>query len=188
MARITMSKRKDEEARPSEVFAKRLREMRKARGLSQAELAQLMTERGTPMNKAALLRIEKGERGLSLDEALAFAAVLNAAPAHLLSPRGEESVWLTDDMAVDGEGMRAWLLHGFEFIATASNYHRGEHAKALERVVVAHAQALVDAVRGDDKAGQREQLAALGQTALAYQRELEARGFDIGGEEEADNG
>jgi transcriptional regulator with XRE-family HTH domain len=174
----------DKQKRPSEVFATRLREIRRARDLSQTELAHRMTESGRPLSKAALLRIERCERGLSLDEALALAAILHVAPAHLLSPPGEEIVWLTDNVGVDGEGLRAWLLHGDDFIATASDYHRGEHARALERVVLAHAKALVDAQHGEDKAGMRSQLAALGQVALDYQQALEDRGFELASEPE----
>jgi transcriptional regulator with XRE-family HTH domain len=175
----------DTKMRPSEVFTTRLRETRKARGLSQTELAHQMTERGRPLSNAALLRIEGGERSLSLDEALALAAVLYVAPAHLLSPPAhEEYVWLTDNYGVDGEGMRAWLLHGDKFIATASDYHRGEHAKAFEQVMLVHARALADAQRGDDKAGMRGQLVALGQAALDYQNALEARGFNVRAEQE----
>ena len=91
-------RRRLEGLRPSEIFARRLREVRTARGESQETLAQTMTERGAcPLSKAALLRIEKGKgfdeggRGLSLDEAIALAAVLNAAPAHLLTPPEGES-------------------------------------------------------------------------------------------------
>jgi transcriptional regulator with XRE-family HTH domain len=173
----------EEEQRVSDVFLMRLREMRRARGWSQAELAAVMTEAGRPMGRAALLRIENGERGLSLDEALSFAAVLHVAPAHLLSPRGDGIVWLTSKLGVDGEGMRAWLLHGDEFIATASDYHRGEHAKALERVVLAHAKALMDAQNGDDKAGMKTELVALGSAAANYRAALEKRGFELGEEE-----
>jgi transcriptional regulator with XRE-family HTH domain len=163
----------DDQRRPSEVFATRLRETRKARGFSQTELAQQMTEQGQPMSKAALLRIENGERGLSLDEALAFAAVLYAVPAHLLSPPDDAIVRLTDKLGVDGEGLRAWLVHGYEFIATASDYHRGERAKSLEKIVLANAQALVDARRGKDKAGEVAALKQLAETSLVYRSQLE---------------
>ncbi len=165
----------DKKMSPSEVFAARLRETRRARGFSQTELAHTMTERGRPLSREALLRIENGERGLSLDEALALAAVLYVAPAHLLSPPDDGIVWLTDTQGVDGEGIRAWLLHGDEFVATASEYQRGERAKAVGRAVLAHATALVDAQRGNDKAGVRVQLAALG-TMAARVREI--RGGD----------
>jgi transcriptional regulator with XRE-family HTH domain len=80
----------DKKRRPSEVFAVRLRETRKARNLSQTELARRMTNAGRPMSKEALLRIENGTRGLSLDEAIALIAVLFAVPPHLLTPPGDE--------------------------------------------------------------------------------------------------
>jgi transcriptional regulator with XRE-family HTH domain len=166
--------------RPSEIFATRLRETREARGgKSQGEVAKMMRDEGRPMSKGAVLRLEKekpepGEgRVLSLDEAIAFAAVLNVSPAHLLSPRGDEKVGLTDKRAVDSAGLRAWLLHGYEFVATGSEYQRGERAKELERVVLAHAQAFVDAARGDDEAGKLDALKALGRTAILYRDQIE---------------
>src|SRR5262245_2425001 len=107
--------------RPSEVFAQRLKATRTDRHLSQTELARRTTDTGRPMAKPALLRIEKGQppemggRGLSLDEALAFCSVLGTAPATMLSPPEGELVWLTDDEAVDGDGLRDWFRHGAVF-------------------------------------------------------------------------
>jgi transcriptional regulator with XRE-family HTH domain len=176
----------NQEKHPSEVFRSRLRETRNARGVSQGELARRMRDAGYPMDKSAVLRIEKGERGISLDEALAFAAILFASPAHLLSPPGDEIVWLTSNRGFDGEGMRAWLLHGDEWIATASDYQRSGHAEMLERVVLAHAKALIDAQRGDDQAGMRAELAALGNAAASYRLALEKRGFELEDEEDAE--
>jgi transcriptional regulator with XRE-family HTH domain len=156
----------DKKRRPSEVFAARLRETRKARGFSQTELARRMTDWGRPMSKEALLRIENGTRGISLDEALALAAALFAVPPHLLTPPGDEFVWLTDKMGVDGEGMRAWLRYGDAFIADSGDLPDELIAdRALAKVSV-HAQAFVDAMRGDDKAGKLEAFHALDQTLL----------------------
>src|SRR5262245_35062428 len=94
---------------PSEVFAYRLKELRAARGLSQTMLALMVTESGTPLNKAALLRIEKGERGLSLDEALAIAAVLETTPAYMLTPPGDAWVEVTKNHRTDSSGIRYFL-------------------------------------------------------------------------------
>ena len=160
----------DRKVRPREVFAARLRETRKARGFSQTELAHRMTERGHPMSRAALLRVERGERGLSLDEALALAAELFVAPAHLLSPPDGEFVWLTDRFGVDGEGMRAWLLHGDDFVATWGDYQAGERESAFGRALLVHAKAYIDAERGDDKAGKARELAELVKAAAAYNK------------------
>jgi transcriptional regulator with XRE-family HTH domain len=161
--------------RPSQVFASRLRELRKARGYSQADLAKLMRDAGRPMSKPALLRIENGERGLSLDEAVAFAYLLNAAPAHMLSPPEGDAVMLTDNAGVDGEGLRAWLRTGDPF-----GDFQAELRGDLERLVTTHARALVDAQRGGDTAGTKAALFELGKTALRYQEalmDLERRGF-----------
>ena len=165
--------RTDEKMRPSAVFAARLREIRKARGLSQELLAHSMTEGGRPLNKAALLRIESGERGLALDEALALAALLHAAPAHLLSPPEEEAlVWLTDQRGVDGDGMRDFLRFG-EPLALSPEGQRARLSSSLEQAVIVYARALVDAVQGNDRAGQKEALLALGRMALAHREALE---------------
>jgi hypothetical protein len=82
-------------------------------------------------------------------------------PAHLLTPPDDGIVALTDKRGVDGEGLRAWLLHGASFIATASDYQREKREKTLGRFALAYAQALVDAKNGRDKAGMDAALKAL---------------------------
>ena len=64
------------------------------------------------LSKQAILRIENGDRGISLDEALAIALALNAVPAYLLTPPGDALVALSDDGATDGSGVREWLRYG----------------------------------------------------------------------------
>ena len=62
-----------EKLRPSDVFARRLREHRKARGLTQEQLGEMLTRAGHPMSKTALLgvpellRIEERELGAGLN-------------------------------------------------------------------------------------------------------------------------
>src|SRR5215217_3374746 len=102
----------DDQIGPTEVFAARLREMRDARGLTQAELAQQMTEAGRPLSRGALLRLESGERGLLLDEAIALTRLLHAVPAQLLTAPEGALTALTGKEAVDGDGMRNWLVYG----------------------------------------------------------------------------
>src|SRR4051794_14886041 len=55
----------------------RVRDLRQGAGLSQTELAELLTERGAPFNQPAIVRLESGQRILSVEEALALAQVLN---------------------------------------------------------------------------------------------------------------
>ncbi len=161
------------EKRASDVFRQRLRETRKARGMTQGDLGGLMREAGYPMDKAAVQRVEKGERGISLDEALAFASVLSAVPAQLLTPPGDEDVYLTKNVGVNGAGMRAWLRYGDAFIA-----HSGDIPDELARdramqAMAIHARALVDAMRNDDKAGKVEAFRAIEQTLVAERERVE---------------
>ena len=135
-----------------------------------------MTDAGRPMSKAALLRIENGDRGLSLDEALAFAAVLFAVPAQMLTPPDDETLWLTEKMGVDGEGLRAWLLHGAGFIASDSEYQRDERDKAIGQYTLAAAQAAIDPNRAGDKAGVRLALQRIIDVGKAYGDKEETAG------------
>jgi len=147
-----------ETMRPSEVFAHRLREVRTARGMSQAKLARLMTDAGRPLSKVALLRIENGRRGLSLDEALTLAELLNVAPAHLLSPPDGAYAMLTDGHGISGNEMRIWLLFGGELGAPLQRVRlRVPFVLAIE----VYAQAILDARNGGDEEGRQHATRAL---------------------------
>ena len=168
---------------PSAVFAQRLRETRRARGITQSELAELMTARGRPMSQSALLRIEKGTRGLTLDEAIAFAALLPAVPANLLTPPDGAIVMLTDAMGLRGGEMRDWLRTGDPNPSfwPPIPYSEASLQAVLERSLAIHATALLDSLRSDDKPGK---LAALREIQHVVDRhrdalaELDAKGGD----------
>ena len=68
---------------PNEVFRRRLREVREARGVSQYDLVRELRALGYPMRQPAITRIERGQRKVSLDEAVAIAAALNVLPERL---------------------------------------------------------------------------------------------------------
>jgi transcriptional regulator with XRE-family HTH domain len=154
----------DEKQRPSNVFAARLAELRRERGLSLEALAELMRDRGgfPTMSKSAVQRVETGERGLSLDEALGFAAVLWAVPSQMLSPPDDETVWVSDQFGVDGGGeMRQWLRFGASFIAEAGDLPDEQVEDLKLRAIARHARALLDAIQFKDKAGQKEAAQAI---------------------------
>jgi transcriptional regulator with XRE-family HTH domain len=159
-----------DEKRPSDVFRQRLRETRKAHGLTQGDVGARMREAGFPMDKAAVQRVEKGERGISLDEALAFASVLSAVPAQLLTPPGDEDVYLTKNVGVNGAGMRAWLRYGDAFIADGGDLPDELFRDRVMQAMAVYAQALVDAKRNDDKAGIQDAYRAI-ETVLDRERE-----------------
>ena len=141
------------------VFATRLRETRIARRLTQAELAGRMTEAGYRSSRTAVLQIEKGGRAVSLDEALGLAFVLQAVPAHLLSP--VEGAWVMpiSSQGFDAEGMRAWLRHG-DFSAEVAPESTQPLSRPEQRVVDL-ARALEDATDRLDRQAQKEALFAL---------------------------
>ena len=157
--------------RPSEVFARRLRETRKARGITQEALAEMLTRAGIPMSKTALLGIERAAdgdrarepRSLSLDEALAIAAVLNAAPSNMLAPPEGSVVQITDRIATDSIGFREFLRYGFPWTLDAVPYEylpdeeREKFVLELARLAVTAS----DAYRADDKPGVVEVVLAI---------------------------
>jgi transcriptional regulator with XRE-family HTH domain len=139
------------ERQPSEVFAARLKEMRMSRNRTQEELAEKVREAGVPMSKAAVLRIEKGERGISLDEAVAFAGALNAVFASLLSPPEGEVVRVADWLAMDGEAIRTWLRYGlYDWQPAPDEAHEEGRRIASQKRLGKLAEALVEAHRAED--------------------------------------
>jgi transcriptional regulator with XRE-family HTH domain len=75
-----------EAVRVSKVAAGRIREIRERRRWSQEDLAKRLGELGAPVDRATVARTEGGTRGLSLDDALLYAAALGVAPVYLFTP------------------------------------------------------------------------------------------------------
>ena len=72
---------------PDSVFAQRLRETRKVAGLTQQQLADLMSTAGHKMHRSAIAKIEAGDRPVSVGEAVQFAGVLGIDLAELVTGR-----------------------------------------------------------------------------------------------------
>jgi transcriptional regulator with XRE-family HTH domain len=66
--------------------AENLRRMRQHRGFSYAELARRLAGLGHPILDTGLLKIEKGDRRVDVDDLVALAAALEVSPADLLGP------------------------------------------------------------------------------------------------------
>lgn len=141
-----------ENMRASEVFARRLRDTRKARGLTQEELADMLTRAGIPMSKTAVVGIERAKRGVSLDEFLAITAVLNAVPAHMLTPPEGVFVKITDDSGTDALGFRDFLRYGFPWNLDAVPYEYlpDEEREKFQLRIARLALNVSDAYRGGD--------------------------------------
>lgn len=90
-----MTGRNDEDRSVSDVVADRVREVRRRRGLTAAQLAVRCAALGMPdLTASTLSNIETGRRDetgrrrrdVSVDELLTLAAALDVAPVHLLVP------------------------------------------------------------------------------------------------------
>lgn len=70
--------------RAAERFAARLRDVRLARGVTQAELADRMRDRGHAYVQQTIVKIEQGERVVRITEAGDLAASLGASLGDLM--------------------------------------------------------------------------------------------------------
>jgi transcriptional regulator with XRE-family HTH domain len=96
---------------PSEVFRRRLREVRKLKGWTQQNLAAALGRAGVELNEFVITRMESGNRRVSVDEAIAIATVLGVSPLHMLvSLNDDETLQLVPRLpAVRAVDARAWL-------------------------------------------------------------------------------
>src|SRR4051812_23343015 len=97
-----------------QVFARRLREVRKRRDWTQEKLAERLRELGFPMHRVTLAKIEKGEKRalhVELEEVLAISFALGVSPLHMIVPFDPEAqVKVVEKrQAVWPEWMRSWL-------------------------------------------------------------------------------
>jgi transcriptional regulator with XRE-family HTH domain len=99
-----------EGARPSQVFARRMREVREHRGWTQQDLADRLKELGVGIDRATLARIENGTRGLPLDDALVISAALGPSPLHMFVPtNSSEAVALAPKLIESARLVREWI-------------------------------------------------------------------------------
>jgi transcriptional regulator with XRE-family HTH domain len=94
---------------PSEVFRARLREVRRLKRWTQADLAAALVGAGMALGEPAITRMERGPRGVSLDEAIAIAAMLGVSPPHMVVPPEDSDTQLTPRLAVPAADARAWI-------------------------------------------------------------------------------
>lgn len=71
---------------PARNVAANLPRLRKSRGLSSYQLSDELGEIGHPIQQAGITRIERGERGVYVDDLVALAVTLDCTPNKLLFP------------------------------------------------------------------------------------------------------
>jgi len=146
------------------VFGERLRQLRELRGLTQAQLADQVTANGTPLNREAVMKIERGGRRVDIEEVVALTWALQGVLVQLLTPPGNDLLALSDGIAVDAEGLSNFLLYGDPVLAAPAAFDdetvevvRGR----LDRILLRHALALTDASRANDEHGMKVAGAAI---------------------------
>lgn len=113
------------EETPSEVVAQQIRKFRKERGWSARVLAERCAKAGMPaVDRAVIANLEnKRRKGVTVDELLMFAYVLDVAPVNLLVPDEDviededatemrRTVRITPDVAPSPTETR-WWIRGF---------------------------------------------------------------------------
>jgi transcriptional regulator with XRE-family HTH domain len=110
---------KEPEVTASDMVARRVREVRRRRGLTVAQLAQRCAELGYPdLTDQALYNLEAGRadkrgrrrRAVTVDELLVLALTLDVAPVHLLVPLEDDRPYQTTPTRAEQSGpVRDWV-------------------------------------------------------------------------------
>jgi transcriptional regulator with XRE-family HTH domain len=163
---------------PSAIFRERLREIRVARGLTQEALAARMTDAGFPMQRKTVIEIEAGtRRRVTLDEAFALAYVLDAAPAHMLTPTDDSDQELFAPTPREGwssgAAVRNWLLLGDALARRPDTKRAANRWRAADRLARL-STALLDAERGGDAAAAKGASKAIAELIREFGNELDA--------------
>ncbi|MGH9250758.1 MAG: helix-turn-helix domain-containing protein [Acidimicrobiales bacterium] len=96
---------------PSQALAAAVRECRRTRkGWSQERLSRELDGLGVRLHPTAIVKIERGTRGVSVDEAFALALALQVAPVHLLVPLDDDApVAVTPNTSAPAAEVRDWV-------------------------------------------------------------------------------
>jgi transcriptional regulator with XRE-family HTH domain len=91
-------------------LAENVRALRKERGFDLADVAEKMAQFGRPLSLNGVSKIERGKRGVDVDELVALALALGVTPNRLLltPDAGEQPVTLAPDLAVSERAAWQW--------------------------------------------------------------------------------
>jgi transcriptional regulator with XRE-family HTH domain len=157
---------------PNAILTRQLKELRERRGMTQQQLADRLGELGVDPQpaRATIARTELGERNVSLDETMAYAAALDVSPARLILPVTKVvPVAITPKRVVNPGVARRWLrgqvaLPGQD-ARTFSTDVSDEEWEALEnntlQFILHRTQELIDATVADDREAMADAVDAL---------------------------
>lgn len=93
------------------IIARRIKALRKARGLTQRQLADRVGVLGVKVDHSRIARVEHDTASLDLSEAIAVAIALEVSLVDLIVPdEPNERVGVTPKMDVDRDQIRVWLV------------------------------------------------------------------------------
>jgi transcriptional regulator with XRE-family HTH domain len=96
--------------KPSQIFAKRMRDVRNRRGWSMRDFSERLSGLGVKLSASQIAKIETGIRHVSLDEGIAIAIALGVSPLHLFVPIDKvQPVALTPKFTQAPTIVRAWV-------------------------------------------------------------------------------
>ena len=97
---------------PSRIVGQRLREMRKRRPMSQADLAEavnLVRGPGSGWHQTTVAKVERGDRRVDIEEVFALAAALEVSPMWLLLPGESDRKVRVGKHSYDAASYVTWL-------------------------------------------------------------------------------
>lgn len=108
-----------------ERVAENIRRLRRQAEMTTYQLAGRLTELGVPMDQSSVTRVERVQRGVSVDELVAFAVALGVSPNALLLPEpfaaADGQYGVTPTTTAEAASMWEWAtgeqqlaLHGVE--------------------------------------------------------------------------
>lgn len=99
---------------PEGAFRQRMREARTAARMTQGELSARLAELGYKLSRGAIADIERGQRAVRLNDALAISAALGVAPVNMMAP-------FEDPEPIDEEATRLGIFRPLSELAVGAN-------------------------------------------------------------------
>jgi transcriptional regulator with XRE-family HTH domain len=113
------------------VVAQRVKELRRRKGWTAAQLGEALTKEGVQWDRFAVASLESGKRqNVSLVEMLALALVLDVAPVHLIVPLDEVPYQITQRRTEPAIEVRAWVRGQLPLPGTDARIYLSEVAMA----------------------------------------------------------
>jgi transcriptional regulator with XRE-family HTH domain len=116
-----VAKKKQPAPSVTDTIGKELKWFRKGRRWTQQELSERLAQLGVTLDQSAIARIERGERAVSLDEAMVLALALGVSPMALAIPRAG-NVSLTPKNEYPVEQAANWFRNAWPI---PSPYYQG---------------------------------------------------------------